>query len=133
MVGAFLLWAILLAIVLTFVARGAVVVAILKSGEVYDNAHPRAQQAKLTGLGARANAAHANSFEALIMFAPAALAAFVTGASPATANALAAGFLAARLVYIGLYLGNIPMMRSLVWGVGFVCTVGLLGLAIAAV
>ena len=34
----------------------------------YDNNHPRAQQAALTGFGARAVAAHQNSFESLIIF-----------------------------------------------------------------
>jgi len=39
----------------------------------YNNSHPREQQSKLTGFGARALTAHQNAFESLIIFAPAVL------------------------------------------------------------
>ena len=133
MVGAFLLWAILLAIVLVFVPRGVVVATLVRGEGGLDNRNPRAQLARIEGRAARANAAHQNTFEALILFAPAALAAFVTGADPVVANALAGVFLAARAVYIALYIGDVPTARSLVWAVGFLSTLGLLGLAIASV
>lgn len=40
-----------------------------EGGGRYDNHHPRAQQARLTGFGARALAAHLNSIEAFPLFA----------------------------------------------------------------
>ncbi|WP_335598963.1 MAPEG family protein, partial [Halopseudomonas sp.] len=40
-----------------------------RSGKGYDNAHPRAQQAALTGWGARALASHQNMIEAFPLFA----------------------------------------------------------------
>lgn len=133
MVGNLLLWSILAAIVLVFIPRAVVVAAIARSGEPFDNRHPRAQQARLEGLGARANAAHQNAFEALILYTPAALAAFVTGVPSGTAAVLAAIFVLARLVYTALYLADRAVARSLVWGIGFAATLALLGFAIAAV
>lgn len=133
MVGNLLLWSLLAAIVLVFVPRVMVIVAILKGGERFDNSHPRAQQARLEGLGARANAAHQNAFEALILYAPAALAAFVTGVPGGTAAVLAGVFILARLLYTVLYLADLPTARSLVWGVAFAANLALLGFAIASV
>ena len=46
-----------IAMLLPYLAKMPVAVAMAKLGG-YDNAHPRAQQAKLTGFGARALAGH---------------------------------------------------------------------------
>lgn len=54
-----------IAMVLPIVAKIPVAIAMNNAGG-YDNNHPRAQQAKLTGFGARALAAHQNAFESLI-------------------------------------------------------------------
>ncbi|HBY84354.1 MAG TPA: hypothetical protein DEO86_00605, partial [Colwellia sp.] len=66
-----------LALLLPLLAKGPVAYAMAKLGG-YNNNHPREQQSKLTGFGARALAAHQNAFESLILFAPAIILALVT-------------------------------------------------------
>ena len=99
---------------------------LAKMPEGYDNANPRDQQAKLTGAGRRAAAAHANGFESFAPFAAGVLACEVTHARPAAAAALAVAHVVARFVYPFLYIGDIDKARSLVWTVGFLASLGLL-------
>jgi uncharacterized MAPEG superfamily protein len=96
----------------------------------YDNRHPRAQQSQLTGFGARAKAAHENSFEALIMFTPGALTAIVTNNVGHLAQYLAIGFVIARLVYALCYWFDVHLLRSIFWAIGFGCSIGLLLISI---
>ena len=91
----------------------------------FDNHNPRGFMAQLTGWRARANAAQANSFEALPLFIAGVLAAQQTHAAQGRIDLLALGFIAARLVYIGLYVGNQATLRSLVWGIGAACCVAM--------
>lgn len=64
---------IFLAFLLTHASKVPVAVAQARQakaeGKTYDNKHPRAQQAKLTGWGARALAGHKNAFENFAPFA----------------------------------------------------------------
>ena len=55
---------IILAGALIYVSKIPVAIAMAKLDGRYDNHHPRAQQARLTGFGARALAAHQNAIEA---------------------------------------------------------------------
>jgi uncharacterized MAPEG superfamily protein len=96
-----------------------------KSRKDFDNANPREWLAKLDGFRARANAAQLNSFEALPLFAAAVIIAHLRGASQGTIDLLAMGFIAARIVFIALYLANLPALRSLAWGVAMLCTVAM--------
>jgi len=91
----------------------------------YDNHDPRAWLAQQSGWQARANAAQANSFEALPLFIAGVLVAHQLKAPQATVDALALGFLAARAVYIWLYVADKPSLRSLVWFIGLACSVAL--------
>ena len=70
-----------------------------------------------TPLGGRADRAAANSIEALLMFAPLAL---VANAAGRDADVLfgAQVFFWARLAYVPVYWFGIPVVRSLIWGVG---------------
>ena len=92
----------------------------------YDNNDPRAWLARQTGYRARANAAQANSFEALPLFIGAVLVAHQTQAAQGLVNGLALGFVGLRMVYIGLYLADRPMARSAVWFMAILCSVALL-------
>ena len=65
----------LISVLLIFIPRGVVAREQGKQPEGYDNATPRVQVSKLSGLGQRAQGAHLNSFEAFTLFAPAVLAA----------------------------------------------------------
>lgn len=87
----------------------------------FDNHSPREWLATLQGWQARANAAQANSWEALPVFIAGLFVAHQHQAAQGTVDMLALGFLAARLAYIGLYLADQASLRSLLWvtGLGF--------------
>ena len=105
-----------------------VAVAMARSGaRGYDNRTPRSQQAALTGWGARALAAHQNTFEALTIFTPAVLIAQVGGGSAVASQAttLAVVHTLARVAYPVAYIADIHLLRSAIWGVGFISAVWL--------
>lgn len=115
-----------LAFVLVYAPKIAVSIAMARQPEGYDNENPRDQQAKLTGWGKRAAAAHANGFEAFAPFAAGALIAHVMNAHPQAAAALAITHVAARTLYPVLYIANVDKVRSLVWGIGALASAGLM-------
>ena len=91
----------------------------------YDNHDPRAWLAQQTGYRARANAAQANSFEALPFFIGAVLIAQMTQARQPVIDGLALLFIASRVAYIAIYLADRDMLRSALWGVGFFTCIAL--------
>ena len=92
----------------------------------YDNRDPRAWLAQQTGRRARANAAQANSFEALPLFIAAVLAAQQMQVAQSLIDGLAMTFVVLRVGYIGLYVANLATARTLVWLAGLSVTVALL-------
>lgn len=112
-----LIWCLFIAALLPFIAKMPLAFAMNKLGG-YDNNHPRAQQSKLTGFGARALAAHQNAFESLIIFAAAIILAIATDNTGTTVQYLAIAHIIARLLYNILYLVNQGTLRSLVWALG---------------
>ena len=106
-----------IALLLPFIAKIPLAVAMKKQGQ-YDNNHPRAQQEKLEGKGARALAAHQNSFESLIIFAPAILLAIISQPDNAFITQLAIIHIIARIFYNLLYVYNLATLRSLAWFIG---------------
>ena len=84
----------------------------------FDNRNPRQWLANLQGWQARANAAQQNSFEALPLFIAGVLIAEKLQAPQARVDGLAMLFVAARIAYIGAYVGDWPRTRSLVWAIG---------------
>ncbi len=91
----------------------------------YDNNQPREWLAKQTGLRARANAAQANTFESLPFFYVAIALAMILEAPQARIDVLATGYVLARIAYIVCYMMNWANLRTLVWLMGFACTVAL--------
>ncbi len=101
-----------------------VAVAMQRAGG-YDNRHPRAQQATLTGWGARSVAAHQNGFETFAPFAAAVLVAHLAGGSPWHVDILAMVFVLSRVLYVVCYLADQATLRSAVWSVGWLATLAL--------
>jgi len=93
--------------------------------KTFDNNNPRAWLAKQTGAAARANAAQANSWEAFSIFAAGVLSAEFLHAPQDRIDMMAMGFIACRVVYIGLYIADIATVRSLVWSAGLVLSFAL--------
>ena len=100
-------------------------VAIAKVRRGYDNNNPRAWLEKQEGLCRRADYAHRNHFEAFPFFAAAVIIAHQLGASQPAVDALALGFVAARIVYTAFYLADRGTLRSLAYSVGNGCVFAL--------
>ncbi|GAX37780.1 MAPEG family protein [Nodularia sp. NIES-3585] len=81
-------------------------------------ATPRAKFDKLPPYAQRATWAHQNSFEAFMLFATAALMAYVTGVNSPTAAVAAIAFVVARFLYSIFYILNIALLRSLMFVIG---------------
>jgi uncharacterized MAPEG superfamily protein len=80
-----------------------------------DNKEPRIQSQQLSGAGARAVAAQGNSWEALAVFSAAILALFIAGVDLQSVATLVMVFVALRIAYIPVYIGNIDKLRSLLF------------------
>ncbi|SEK40052.1 Uncharacterized conserved protein, MAPEG superfamily [Roseateles sp. YR242] len=91
----------------------------------FDNQDPRAWLSQQTGWQARANAAQANSFEALPLFVAGVLAAQQMHLDQGRIDMLALAFIGLRVVFIALYLGNQATLRSLVWALGMATSIAL--------
>jgi uncharacterized MAPEG superfamily protein len=92
----------------------------------YDNHDPRGWLARQTDWRARANAAQANSFEALPFFIGAVVIAHQLGAGQALLDLLAFLFVLLRVFYIMMYVADMPTARSAVWGAGFFVNIAIL-------
>ncbi|ARD23479.1 MULTISPECIES: MAPEG family protein [Shewanella] len=119
-----LLICLFIALLLPYFAKGPVAVAMAKLGG-YDNAHPRAQQSQLTGLGARALAGHQNAFESLIVFGICCLTAIATDNVNSTVSTLAIVHVVARAAYHILYIKGLSTLRSLSWFVAIFSSFGI--------
>ncbi len=95
------------------------------SSDPFDNHQPRAWLAKQTGMRARANAAQANTFESLPFFYIAITLALMLDTPIEQVNALAIAYVLARVTYLICYLKDWANVRSLMWLIGFGCTVAL--------
>ncbi|TXT35403.1 MAG: hypothetical protein FD135_4935 [Comamonadaceae bacterium] len=92
----------------------------------FDNHNPRAWLARQTDWRARANAAQANSFEALPFFIGAVIIAHQLGAYQTRLDLLAFVYVVLRVVYILMYLADLASLRSLVWVLALFINVGIL-------
>ena len=96
----------------------------------YDYFTPRAMFDKLPPYAQRATWAHQNSFETFMIFVAAALMAYTTGVNSALAAWAALTFITVRLLYSIFYILNIPLLRSLMYAIGLVCSCTLFVLSI---
>ncbi|MBD2836563.1 MAPEG family protein [Pseudomonas sp. JM0905a] len=115
-------WCLFIAALLIYLAKVPVAKAMREEGRGYDNHNPRAQQARLTGFGARAVAAHQNTLEIFPLFAAGVLVAHVTQSQGWFVDLLAILFIVSRVLYLFFYWNDKASLRSLVWVVGLVCS-----------
>jgi uncharacterized MAPEG superfamily protein len=92
----------------------------------YDNHDPRGWLARQEGWRARANAAQANTFEALPFFIGAVIIAHQLGAYQARVDILAVLFITLRIIYIALYVADLPRARSAIWGLALAVNIAIL-------
>lgn len=81
----------------------------------YDNHDPRAWLARQGGWRARANAAQANSFEALPFYIGAVIIAHQHAPLQMRLDLLCFFYVVLRLVYILFYLADLALLRSVAW------------------
>ena len=91
----------------------------------FDNADPRGWLARQQGFSARANAAQANSFEALPFFIGAVIIAHQLGAPQTRIDILAVLFVTLRIIYIAMYVAGLPTARSAMWALAFLANLGI--------
>lgn len=92
----------------------------------YDNHLPRTWLANQKDWRARANAAQANSFEALPFFVGAVIIAHQHSALQIRLDVLAFGFVVLRMIYILLYVADLASARSLVWALALLLNIAIL-------
>ena len=92
----------------------------------FDNHDPRAWLARQTDWHARANAAQANSFEALPFFIGAVVIAHQLGAPQTRLDILAVLFVTLRITYVAMYVAGLPMIRSAICALALLVNVGIL-------
>ena len=122
-------WCILGTALLPLVCAGIAKSGLMRTAPAkggYDNNDPRAWLARQTDWRARANAAQANTFEAIPFFFAAVIVAHQLQASQGRLDLLAVLFVGLRIAYIALYVGNKANARSLVWALALFTNIGIL-------
>jgi len=122
-------WCVLVAALLPIVCAG-----IAKYGAFgksrrdggYDNNNPRTWLAAQKDWRARANAAQANSFEALPFFMGAVIIAQQLGAAQGPLDILAFVFVFLRMLYIMMYVADAATARTGVWILGLLVNIAIL-------
>ena len=122
-------WCVLVAALLPIVCAGIAKYGMfgksLKQGG-YDNNNPRAWLARQTDWRARANAAQANTFEALPFFFAAVVIAHQLQAQQALLDILAFMFVVLRMAYIMMYVADMALTRTSIWAAALLLNIAIL-------
>lgn len=122
-------WCILVAAILPIVCTGIAkygMFTVKRKDGGYDNNNPRAWLAKQQDWRARANAAQANTFEALPLFFAAVIIAHLLQAGQAKLDILAFTFVLLRVAYIVVYVADMATTRSVIWFLALLTNVAIL-------
>jgi len=114
-------WCVLITAMLPYLLIGVAKIGV----RGFDNRRPRDWYEKASGFRQRAVWAQQNSFEIFPLFAAAVIIAHLAGATQATIDGLAIGFVASRIAYAISYLADLHLLRSLVWTAGIACCLAL--------
>ena len=90
-----------------------------RKDKLIENLGNRDHVRPFTVVGGRAERALANMHEALPVFLALALLNMIVGTAAGLAVTGATLFLVARVVYVAIYVAGVPVLRTLVWGVGW--------------
>ena len=92
----------------------------------YDNHNPRAWLGKQSDWRARANAAQANTFEALPFFFAAVIIAHQLQARQTVVDILAFMFVVLRVAYVLMYVADMAKTRSAIWAAALLINIWIL-------
>lgn len=115
-------WCVFIAVLLPFFPHTIKLIGRFQAG--FDNRRPR-DLGSIPPWAQRAAWAEANSYEALPGFIAAVLISHILGADPQTMGTLGVGFLGARVLHTVFYVMDLASLRTLVWFIGFGCTIGI--------
>jgi uncharacterized MAPEG superfamily protein len=101
------------------------IAVVAKATRRYDNADPRNLDNFATPLRKRAYDAHQNAFEAFPFFAGAVLLATLRGADASFVGGAAIVWLAARLLYVWVYLAGRSALRTSFWWIASLATIAI--------
>lgn len=122
-------WCVLVAAMLPIVCAGIAKYDMLgkpKSQGGFDNHNPRKWLALQTDWRARANAAQANTFEALPFFFAAVIVAHQVQAGQTLLDILALMFVVLRAAYILMYVADMANTRSTIWAMALFVNIAIL-------
>lgn len=122
-------WCVLVAAVLPIVCAGIAKSGMLTTAPAkggYDNNNPRSWLARQSDWRSRANAAQANTFEALPFFFAAVIIAHMLQAPQTRLDILALIFIMLRIAYVIMYVGDLAKARSGVWILALLVNIAIL-------
>ena len=122
-------WCVLVAAVLPIVCAGIAKSGMLTTAPAkggYDNNNPRSWLARQSDWRSRANAAQANTFEALPFFFAAVIVAHMQQAPQTRLDILAQIFVMLRIAYVIMYVGDLAKARSGVWILALLVNIAIL-------
>ena len=122
-------WCVLLAAILPVVCAGIAKYGMFDKSRKqggFDNHNPRAWLARQTDWRARANAAQANTFEALPFFFAAVIIAHQLQAPQTALDMLAFLFIVLRIAYVLMYVADMAKTRSAIWASAVLVNIAIL-------
>ena len=122
-------WCVLVAAILPIICAGIAKYGMLTTAPSkgdYDNNHPRGWLARQSDWRARANAAQANTFEALPFFFAAVIIAHTLQAVQTRVDILALIFIMLRMAYVIMYVADLAKARSAIWALAMLVNIAIL-------
>ena len=122
-------WCVLVAAILPIVCAGIAkygMFATPRREGGYDNNNPRVWLARQTDWRARANAAQANTFEALPFFFAAVIIAHQLQAAQARLDILCFAYVVLRAAYILMYVADMASTRTSIWTLALLVNIAIL-------
>ena len=118
-------WCLFVAFLLPFFWGGFGAFLLKKEFGHIEANHPRVQAAKATGIGARATGAQYNAWEALAIFAPSLIVAYMLHPESTLVPKLAMAWVAVRVLHGVMYLAKIAPARTGMFVLGLLCSLGI--------
>lgn len=91
---------------------------------------PRDEPRELSGMAGRLKRAFDNMLEGVLIFTVAVVVVTLGDAATAQTALAAKIFVIARIAYVPAYASGVPLLRSVIWGVGFFACVFMVGQAV---
>tara|TARA_B100000965_G_C19536012_1_gene733403 strand:+ start:573 stop:983 length:411 start_codon:yes stop_codon:yes gene_type:complete len=116
-------WSLCLSVFVVLISIVPLTYSRLKVGYSVENmSAPRALFDELSDFGKRAVWCHQNCWESITLHAPACLICLISGVVSPIAVIAAWVHPLVRLIYLGAYVGDIPLARGICWATGILCS-----------